>query len=213
MPIFGYHKKNPTMPVAFHGSSVLFDRFDLSHVTEGDGKIKFGYGVYLTERYGTAAHYAFNKHRPEIDTFYVYTVEVPELNSDNSIYFDPKLPVPADVVARVEKGLGEKLPVYATRLAKELRRYLSNRLSGRNLTPKQMISADVKDIVGETAAAMFLQSIGYIAYRWPVNWTRPDEMQFALFDENDARIIRVEKVELDGKHQLVEGSQTLVMEF
>lgn len=202
------------MPVSYHGSSVLFDRFDLSHVTEGDGKIKFGYGVYVTERYNTAAHYAFNKHRPEGDTYYVYTVEVPELNDSNSLYFDPKLPVPADVVARVEKGLGENLPEYATRLVKELRRYLANRLSGRALSEGKMTAADMKDISGEREAARFLRAIGYIGYRWPVLWTKPEgEMNYAVFNEENARILRVDKVELDAKHQLVEGSQILIWEM
>lgn len=202
------------MPVSFHGSSVLFDRFDLSHVTEGDGKIKFGYGVYVTERYSTAAHYAFNKHRPEGDSYYVYTVEIPQLDDSNSLYFDPKLPVPADVLERVGKGLGESVPEYATHLVKELRRYLANRMSGRDLAPKKMIAPDVKDISGEREAARFLQTVGYIGYRWPVIWTKPDgEMNCALFDEGDARILRVDRVELDGNHQLLEGSQVLVSDF
>ena len=47
------------MAIYFHGSSVLFKSFDLSHALEGDGKVKFGYGVYLTSRYERAAHYAF----------------------------------------------------------------------------------------------------------------------------------------------------------
>ena len=202
------------MPVSYHGSSVLFDRFDLSHVTEGDGKIKFGFGVYLTERYNTAAHYAFNKHRPDMDTYYVYTVDIPELNDSNSIFFDPKRPVPADVVSRVEAGLGEKLPEHAKGIAKELRRYLSNRLTGRVLSPAKMIAPDIRDITGEKAAARFLQGIGYIGYRWPVSWSKPDgEQQFALFDENDARIRKIEKVELDRNKQFVEGSEVLVKEF
>ena len=51
------------MAIYYHGSSVLFKSFDLSHALEGDGKVKFGYGVYLTSRYERAAHYAFNKKR------------------------------------------------------------------------------------------------------------------------------------------------------
>lgn len=31
--------------IFYHGSGVLFDDFDLSHALEGDGKVKFGYGV------------------------------------------------------------------------------------------------------------------------------------------------------------------------
>lgn len=50
---------------AYHGTLAgIFDSFSLGHALEGDGKVKFGWGVYVTEKYGTAAHYAFNKHRP-----------------------------------------------------------------------------------------------------------------------------------------------------
>ena len=44
---------------AYHGTSAgVFDSFSLGHALEGDGKVKFGWGVYVTEKYGTAAHYA-----------------------------------------------------------------------------------------------------------------------------------------------------------
>ena len=38
------------MEIFYHDSSVLFDKFDLAHALEGDGKVKFGYGVYVTLR-------------------------------------------------------------------------------------------------------------------------------------------------------------------
>lgn len=44
--------------IFYHGSHVLFDEFDLSHALEGDGKVKFGYGVYVTSSYNSAAHYS-----------------------------------------------------------------------------------------------------------------------------------------------------------
>ena len=46
------------METYYHGTSVLFKEFNLAHVLEGDGKVKFGYGVYVTSKYRTAAHYA-----------------------------------------------------------------------------------------------------------------------------------------------------------
>ena len=83
-----------------------------------------------------------------------------------------------------------------------------------SVAPAKMIAPDIKNITGEKAAARFLQSIGYIGYRWPVSWSKPDgEQQFALFDENDARIRKIEKVELDRNNQFVEGSEALVKEF
>lgn len=71
---------------AYHGTSAgIFDSFSLGHALEGDGKVKFGWGVYVTEKYGTAAHYAFNKHRPENKEFYVYTVSIPDRTDDNCL--------------------------------------------------------------------------------------------------------------------------------
>ncbi len=46
------------MAIFYHGSAALFDRFDLTHVLEGDGKVKFGYGIYLTSSFKSAAHYS-----------------------------------------------------------------------------------------------------------------------------------------------------------
>ena len=38
------------MPILYHGTSApLFGRFSLDHALEGDGKCKFGWGVYGTE--------------------------------------------------------------------------------------------------------------------------------------------------------------------
>ena len=60
----------------YHGSSVLFKEFDLCHALVGDGKVMFGYGVYVTSSYRSAAHYAgANKNASK---HYVYMVEVPE---------------------------------------------------------------------------------------------------------------------------------------
>ena len=46
------------MAIFYHGTSVLFDHFDMSHLFEGDGKCKFGVGEYATSVYSTAALYA-----------------------------------------------------------------------------------------------------------------------------------------------------------
>ena len=46
------------METFYHGTSVLFKKFDIAHALEGDGKAKFGFGTYVTEAYTSAAHYA-----------------------------------------------------------------------------------------------------------------------------------------------------------
>lgn len=98
--------------IYYHGSSVLFPKFAVDNLTsyreplsatctkfrcdfapaqltiahKGDGKVKFGYGVYLTSHFKSAAHYSETKYRPAT-THYVYILEVPELTEDNHIDF------------------------------------------------------------------------------------------------------------------------------
>ena len=114
------------MAIFYHGSSVLFHRFDLSHVLEGDGKVKFGYGVYLTSNFKSAAHYSgANK---TATTHFVYTVEVPELTEDNHIDF--KKSVHPDIIKRAELKLGAPVPQKITLDGKDFRKYLAKVLGG-----------------------------------------------------------------------------------
>ena len=116
---------------AYHGTSAgIFDSFSLGHALEGDGKVKFGWGVYVTEKYGTAAHYAFNKHRPENKEFYVYTVSIPDRTDDNCLSLLKGVPVAASIVRRVEAKLGEAVPSEAKAEGIPFRKYLANRLTG-----------------------------------------------------------------------------------
>jgi len=74
------------METFYHGTSVLFNKFDIAHALEGDGKVKFGFGIYVTEAYTSAAHYAYNKKRPENKDYYVYTLEIPDMTEDNYLF-------------------------------------------------------------------------------------------------------------------------------
>ncbi len=89
------------MATFYHGTSVLFDHFDISHLSEGDGKYKFGVGEYTTSVYSMAALYAGKRSNP---TNYVYTIEVPDLTEDNHIF--SVRPVNPGIVKRTEKQLG-----------------------------------------------------------------------------------------------------------
>ena len=201
------------MAIFYHGSSVLFDTYDLSHALEGDGKVKFGWGVYVTEKYNTAAHYAFNKKRPENKEFYVYTVQIPDRTDDNCLSLLKGVPVTASIVERVEKKLGEQVPDEAKVEGIPFRKWLANRLSDNVGPVKKMI--DKATVAGEKAAAEFLGSIGVDLIEWPYNWQKPDaEKNMAVLDDRNVKIVRIEKVELDPMgHQLIEGSQQIVKEF
>ena len=48
----------PEFMSVFHGSGAVFDRFDLSHVGEGEGSQAYGFGTYVSNKYGTADYYA-----------------------------------------------------------------------------------------------------------------------------------------------------------
>lgn len=201
------------MAIFYHGSSVVFDSFSLSHALEGDGKVKFGWGAYVTEKYGTAAHYAFNKKRPENRDFYVYTVEIPDRTQDNCLSLLKGVPVTASIVERVEKKLGERVPAEAMAEGIPFRKWLANKVTGNEGPIKKM--TDKATVEGEKAAAEFLSGIGVDLIEWPYNWQKPQaEKNMAVLDERNVRIIRIEKVELDPKgHHLVDGSQKLIKEF
>ena len=198
----------------YHGSSAEpFDRFSLDHALEGDGKVKFGWGVYVTEKYSTAAHYAFNKHRPENKDFYVYTVEIPDRTPDNCLSLLKGVPVAESIVNRVEAKLGETIPAEAKVEGIPFRKYLANKLTGEDKPVKKMI--DKATVEGEKAASELLSSLGVDLIEWPYNWQKPEaEKNMAILDDRNVRIVRIEKVELDPKgHQLIEGSQQIIKEF
>jgi hypothetical protein len=198
----------------YHGSSAEpFDRFSLDHALEGDGKVKFGWGVYVTEKYSTAAHYAFNKHRPENKDFYVYTVVIPDRTPDNCLSLLKGVPVAESIVKRVEARLGEAVPEEAKVEGIPFRKYLANKVTGEDKPVKKMI--DKATVEGEKAASEFLSSLGVELIEWPYNWQKPEaEKNMAILDDRNVRIVRIEKVELDPKgHQLIEGSQQIIKEF
>ena len=193
------------MAIFYHGSSVLFKAFDLSHALEGDGKVKFGFGVYVTEKYTSAAHYAFNKSRAENKNFYVYTLEIPDMTEDNYI-FSCK-PVSESVIKRTEEKLGEPIPDEAKTLGKYFRKYVANKITGKTGTVKKMIAS--ADLEAEKAATRFFDAIGLDFYVWPYSQTKPDgETNRAVLNDQKVKILKIEEVQLDDKkHQLIEGSQ------
>ena len=184
------------METFYHGTSVLFDRFDLSHALEGDGKVKFGYGVYVTSSYRSAAHYAGSNRSAQ--HFYVHTVETPEIAESNYIAF--KEPVKPSILKRAEDKLGEAIPQKVVHDGKDFRKYLSKKLTG------------AVDLEGEKAASAFLESIGVEFIVWPYNWKNPAlGTNRAVLNDQKVRIVRIDEVELDDKKQLVEGSQKPIM--
>lgn len=182
------------METLYHGTGQLFNRFDLSHVLEGDGKIKFGFGVYVTTSYESAAHYAGARNSA---THYVYTVKVPSLKPTNHIAF--KQPVHPIIVRRAEERLGISLPEVVKSDGKNFRKYLTLRLAGK------------QNVEGEKAAADFLDSIGVDYIVWPYSWRDTSKgTNRAVVNADKVRIVRIDQVELDADERLVPGSQKVI---
>ena len=198
--------------IVYHGSSVLFDSFDLGHALEGDGKAKFGYGVYVTGSYKSAAHYAFNKRRPEHKDYYVYTLEIPDRTDDNCLSLLKGVHVNDTILDRCQKKLSEYFPYEATVEGTPFRKYLANRLLGLHETTKKMISKTT--VVGEKLASKFLLSIGVELIEWPFSWNKPEGYRnYAVLNDRKVRVVCIDKVELDDKKQMIPGSEKRIKTF
>lgn len=194
--------------IFYHGTCHLFDKFSLLHLGSGEGKSKFGQGIYITSSYKTAALYASKAAKANgKESYYVYTVEVPVLTDDNHI-FSCKA-VNASVVERIEKELGGVMPDEVKVAGKLFRKYLGNLLIGQRGTVKQMMSK--ADAAAENAVSQFLNSVGVIYLAWPQSQTKPDgETNRAVLNEKDIKILKIEQVECDEKNKLIEGSEKLI---
>ena len=194
------------MSTFYHGSSALFNRFDLAHVLTGAAKVKFGYGVYLTRSFKSAAHYSgANK---EATTHYVYTVAIPDITVDNHIAF--KQPVNPEIVKKAENELGNSIPEKYVLDGKDFRKYLAKHFEKQIcIDLAQGVSLEnAVTLAGEQAASEFLNSIGVEFITWPYNWKNPAlGLNVAVLDENKVKIVKVEQVELDAKQQLIVGSE------
>lgn len=192
------------MELLYHGTTIKFKVYDISHAYEGDGKNKFGLGANVTESYATAALYSHNKSRPNEKDHYVITFEAPDLTTDNHLSYND--PIHPSIIKRTEEKLGEKIPDEVKTLAKYFRKYVGNRLTGKKGTVKQLCNKT--DIDTEKAATKFFSEIGLEYYIWPVNWKNPTLTNRVVLNADKLRVVRIDKVELNPKdHHLIEGSQ------
>ena len=190
--------------IFYHGTCRLFDKFSLSFLGEGEGKSKFGHGIYITSSYKTAALYASKAAKTNgKDCCYVYTVEVPMLTANNHI-FSCKA-VNADVISRVEQKIGMSIPDEVKGAGKYFRKYLGNLLTGQKGTVKKMMSK--ADAEAESKASEFLKSVGVVYLAWPHSQANPDgDTNRAVLNEEDIKILKIEQVEVDEKNKLIESS-------
>ena len=193
--------------ILFHGTTKKFDHFDLTHLGEGEGKLKFGVGHYASSVYDTAALYA-GKCKGE--TKYVYTLEVPDLTDTNHIV--SAKPPHNSIVEKVEEQIGQ-IPDDAKSLGKHFRKYVGNLLLGNKGTVKKMIGSLSTE--GEIKVSKFLYEIGVLYLVWAHSQSNPDngKINVAILDDSIIEIKKIEEVELDEKGKLKKKSSTRIAEF
>ena len=190
--------------IVYHGTSSLFDNFDLTHLGEGEGKSKFGIGHYASSVYSTATLYAG---KCKGQTKYVYTLDVPDLTDTNHIV-SAKPPHKA-IIEKAEEQIGQ-IPDEAKSSGKSFRKYIGNIILGNKGTIKKMIGS--LNLKGEIEVSKFLYKLGVLYLVWPQSQARPDNNQInvAILDNSIIEIKKIEKVELDEKGKYIDGSNQLV---
>ena len=193
------------MEIFYHGTCRLFQEFSLSFLGQGEGKSKFGQGIYVTSSYATAALYAAKAGKANgVTDCYVYTVEIPSITDDNHV-FSCK-PVHEAIIQRTEQVLGERIPDEVKEAGKFFRKYLGNLLTNQRGTVKKMMGK--ADAVAENAASKFLDEIGVDFLVWPQSQRKPDgDTNRAVLNERKIKILKIEQVSVDEKNKLIPGSE------
>jgi hypothetical protein len=193
------------MEIFYHGTCRLFQEFSLSFLGQGEGKSKFGQGIYVTSSYATAALYAAKAGKANgVTDCYVYTVEIPSKTDDNHV-FSCK-PVHEAVIQRTEQVLGERIPDEVKEAGKFFRKYLGNLLTNQRGTVKKMMGK--ADATAENAASRFLDEIGVDFLVWPQSQRKPDgDTNRAVLNERKIKILKIEQVSVDEKNKLIPGSE------
>lgn len=183
--------------ILYHGSHKQFEQFDLDCALTGNKKVKFGYGIYLSSSFRSAAHYSY---REDMEHRYIYEVEIPELNDDNSLEFKTK--VSRSIIERAKERLNRGIPIKAMDDGKCFRLFIAS------------LFKDDGAIEAERNASLFLDSIGVIGIRWPYCWKNPAlGFNVAVFNAEYIRIRNLFEVQLDSKRQLIDGSENILKSF
>ena len=192
--------------IVYHGTTSKFNRFDLTHLGEGEGKSKFGVGHYASSVYDTAALYA-GKCKGE--TKYVYTLEVPDLTDTNHIV--SAKPPHKSIIEKVEERFGQ-IPDEAKSSGKYFRKYIGNLLLGNKGTVKKMIGSLSTE--GEIKVSKFLYEIGILYLVWAHSQSKPDngKINVAILDDSIIKIQKIDKVKVDEKGKLKKKSSASVAE-
>lgn len=190
-------KDVPEFMTVYHGSRAKFDRFDHSHMGEGEGSQAFGWGTYVTEVEGIGRTYAkaaakYDGKQPKRN---LYTVEIPENNGDNYLDWSKKI---NDIGEDFLTGIDNKL--YNEEGWHRVESGGITRFTKGEKTIVLNPNATVADVYEELSvglgspksASEFLNSLGYIGISYPAEYMsggRSDGARnYVIFNENDAKI-------------------------
>ena len=169
--------------IAYHGSPVLFDRFDAGKIGSVNDRGANGYGIYLTDHRGIAESYAAPKWKgPDYAKGFLYEVEVPdgEYLSCDWLCVDQPEPVRSVLLDGIDRLAGPRAGYWKFVIndAPQMTRYYSqigrllhfSRLNGTPLEPD-------------------LAACGYVGCKkWREDW---GVWEFVVFDPSDLRILSV----------------------
>lgn len=205
--------------IFYHGSSELFTKFNLDYALKGNGKIKFGFGIYVTSNFISAANYSKTVDKETDKKHYVYTLDVVKKDKSNYISFIEKVnPI---IITKAENKLRNKIPAVYTTNGNLFRKYIGLRLTQDETILEKLSMVTEPDkaklkvgIEEEKAASDFLYKIGVKMIEWPFTWT-PGEERYnrAIFRTNSIRILKIEEIKLDSKGKYIKGSNILVKDF
>lgn len=182
--------------ITYHGSTELFESFNADHTLSGIGKMKFGWGTYVSEKESTCVHYATKnaENRAEPDKNYVYKVEVPDKIEENYIEWD--VPMPLKIAHRVNEKLSVNLSVgmKGGDFYKAVIKLFKTKYPG--------MKKEEREVLQQRDASVLFSKLGIIGMAYPRNWKATTEKRIGdynlvIFNPADLRVISVTQYAAD----------------
>ena len=172
----------------FHGSGADFEKFDHSHMGEGEGAQAFGWGTYVTEVEGIGRTYA---EMGKDGKGTLYSVEIPDDTGENYFYLDRR--VSSKDLGKIEewvKGYLMKHEGYSERDAMQtVRDFHLGDATGYELVNTLRMEMPEKEV------SKMLSEMGYVGSSFPSNWEVGFEVDlygkkrdYVVFNEGDLAI-------------------------
>lgn len=175
----------------YHGSGAAFDRFDTSHMGEGQGEAMIGKGVYTSKSKKVARNYVdAAKNRTEDGKGHLYEVRIPIDNGSNYLDYDKLYD------AKEMAGISARLRDSGVDIGDVFDRYFQGGVAnGRDIY--RVLSWNTPE---DKDVNQVLNDAGYIGYRYS---TRHDlsgknklfqEKSYVVFNPNNASIVNHEQI-------------------